>query len=142
MFVIVEEGNDITVGTAFHEPNDFLYLIFVMGICNIDDSQEMLESRVDEDSIKRVMKTDTEDIGSRLESIIKRSENNVSLYEWSTYVTDEENKKVVKQIITDIEYHDGVVTIRFNYSLRDALVQLKKYYSERIEDIVKLLKEL
>ena len=91
MFVIVEEGNNITLGTVIHEPNDFIYLAFVMGICNTDDSQEMLESSVDVDSIARVLEKDKEAVSSQLESITKRSENEVSIFEWSTYVMDEEN---------------------------------------------------
>ena len=140
MFTVVERDNEIIVGTVFNEPNPFVYLVFVMGICNIDENQEQLNSEVDANAIGQVMDSMSyEDICAKLESISKWSDDGTAIYEWATYEPGSENKKIVKQIVTDAEYHEDVLTLKYNHSLRDVILKLKKYYNTQLEEIIKQL---
>lgn len=140
MFAVVERDNDITVGTVFNEPNSFVYFVFVMGIYNIDGEQELLSSEVNAESIGQVMDDMSYgDICSKMQAISKWSEDETSIYEWATYEPGNENKKIVKQIVTDAEYHDGMLILRYNHSLRDVILKLHRYYTARIDEIIKQL---
>ncbi len=140
MFAVVEKDNDITVGTVFNEPNSFIYLVFVMGICNIDENQELLSSKIDAESIAKVIDNMShEDICSKMQAVSKWSDDETAIYEWATYEPGNESKKIVKQIVTDAEYHDGVLLLRYNHQLRDVVLELKKYYTHRLDEIKKQL---
>ncbi|MBQ3794781.1 MAG: hypothetical protein II842_00600 [Butyrivibrio sp.] len=140
MFAVVERDNDITIGTVFNEPNPFVYLVFVMGVCNIDENQEQLSSKVNAKSIGQVMDDMSyEEICAKLKAISKWSADETAIYEWSTYQPGKEDKKIVTQIVTDAEYHEGVLTLRFNHNLWDVILNLKKYYADRIDEIIKQL---
>ena len=136
MYTIAEWDKDIIVGTVPHEPNDFLYLAFVMGICNMDERNEGFTSTVTADDIEQVLDMEREQICHQLEMISERSEDITSIHEWMTYDPDITDKRVLKQIVTDAEYHDGELYLRYNYSLNNYLLKLKRNHTGRINELV------
>ena len=136
MYTIVERDLDISVGTTPHEPNPFLYLVFVMGICNIDENEELFSSVVTAEDIAQVLDWKIKDVCRDLKEISNRSVDRASIYEWVLHEQLASGKRIVKQIVTDATYNDGTIIMRYNHSLNKYIVRLKKYYTGRINDLM------
>lgn len=136
MYTIVEEDKDICVGTTSHEPNPFLYLVFVMGICNIDEKEELFSAVVKAEDIAQVIDREIKDVSRELEEITHRSVDSASIYDWVTREEVIPGKRVQEQIVTDAAYSDGTIIMRYNHSLNKYLVRLKDYYTGRINDLL------
>lgn len=136
MYTIVERDLDISVGTTLHEPNPFLYLVFVMGICNIDENEELFSSVVTAEDIAQVLNREIKDVCHDLEKISNRSVDSASIYDWMTRKQVASGKTIVEQIVSDATYHDEAIEMKYNHYLNKYIVRLKEYYTGRINDLM------
>lgn len=118
------------------EPDPFLYLVFVMGICNIDEKEELLSSTVTAEDIAQALNMKMEDVCNEMKAISNRSVDRASIYDWMTRKEILPEKRVLEQIVTDADYSDGIITMKYNHSLNKYLVRLKEYYTVQIKDLI------
>ena len=140
MYAIVEKDKDISVGTVSHEPNPFLYLVFVMGICNIDEKKELFSSIVKAEDVAQMLDMEQTDVCNELKEISNKSLDKASIYDWMTHQEVISGKRVLEQIVTDAAYSDGTIIMRYNHSLNKYLVRLKDNYTGRINNLLEDVK--
>lgn len=136
MYAIAERDKDICVGTVTHEPDPFLYLVFVMGICNMNEKEELFSSMVTAEDIAQPLNMEMEAVCNEMKAISNRSVDRASIYDWMTREAAIPGKRVLEQIVTDVAYSDGTIIMRYNHSLNKYLVRLKDYYTGRINDLI------
>ncbi|MBP3783131.1 MAG: replication initiation protein [Butyrivibrio sp.] len=139
MYAIAERDKDICVGTVTYKPDPFLYLVFVMGICNIDEKEELLSSTVTAEDIAQALNMKMEDVCNEMKAISNRSVDRASIYDWMTRKEIFPEKRVLEQIVTDATYSDGIITMNYNHSLNKYLKRLNAYYKCRIKDLTEEL---
>ncbi len=138
MYAVVEtKENELTVGTECRVPDEFTYMIFIIGLCNLKEGQTELISILSNDMIGKAIHKTPEELAPKIEALTKRGKDINSIYDWYTYMKNSpDGKKISCQIVTDAVYKDEKLILRYNYSLREEILILNKYYKNHGDEII------
>lgn len=105
--------------------------LFAIGMQNlyIDGTGNVVATIYGKD-LRRLFGSTSGSLYSHLLDLCDREKKGSTIFDWNILVKDDENKHfVARQVVTDAEFKDGVLTLRYNNSLTDKIANLKSNYT-------------
>ncbi|WP_026653155.1 replication initiation protein [Butyrivibrio proteoclasticus] len=80
--------------------------------------------------LRKMFKSNSGSLYEHIEALCDRQIKGATIFDWNLLMKDKENGKIeAHQVVTDASFKDGVLTLRYNNSLTDKIVNLKKDYT-------------
>ena len=96
---------------------------------SVDDTNNVV-STIYSSELKKLFNTDSGYLFTHIVEACQRKSGRPSLFDWQVLLLDERAKKLqAHAVVTDAMFEDGRLTIRYNNSLTDKIIDLKSNYT-------------
>ncbi|RKM56099.1 MULTISPECIES: replication initiation protein [unclassified Butyrivibrio] len=105
--------------------------LFAIGMQHIkvDDTNNVVATIYGTD-LRKMFKSSSGSLYEHIEALCDRQIKGATIFDWNLLIKDKENGKLeAHQVVTDASFKNGTLTLRYNNSLTDKIVNLKKGYT-------------
>ena len=105
--------------------------LFAIGMQNItvDDTNNVVAT-IYGSELRKMFKSSSGSLYEHIEALCDRQIKGATIFDWNLLMKDKENGKIeAHQVVTDASFKNGTLTLRYNNSLTDKIVNLKKDYT-------------
>ena len=105
--------------------------LFAIGMQHIkvDDTNNVVATIYGTD-LRKMFKSSSGSLYEHIEALCDRQIKGATIFDWNLLIKDKENGKIeAHQVVTDASFKNGTLTLRYNNSLTDKIVNLKKGYT-------------
>ena len=107
--------------------------LFAIGMQHLTiDSTNNVVATIDSDELKALFGTSSGSLYSHIEEACDRSRaaKGQTIFDWNILEKDpEKDHLIARQVVTDAEFKNGTLTLRYNNSLTDSIIDLKSNYT-------------
>ncbi len=105
--------------------------LFAIGMQNIhvDETNNVVATIYGTD-LRKMFKSNSGSLYEHIEALCDRQIKGATIFDWNLLMKDKENGKIeAHQVVTDASFKNGTLTLRYNNSLTDKIVNLQKDYT-------------
>ncbi len=105
--------------------------LFAIGMQNIkvDETNNVVATIYGSD-LRKMFKSSSGSLYEHIEALCDRQIKGATIFDWNLLIKDKENGKIeAHQVVTDASFKNGTLKLRYNNSLTDKIVNLKKNYT-------------
>ena len=105
--------------------------LFAIGMQHItvDDTNNVVATIYGTD-LRKMFKSTSGSLYEHIEALCDRQVKGATIFDWNLLMKDKENGKIeAHQVVTDASFKNGTLTLRYNNSLTDKIVNLQKDYT-------------
>lgn len=105
--------------------------LFAIGMQNItvDDTNNVVAT-IYGTELRKMFKSSSGSLYEHIEALCDKQIKGATIFDWNLLMKDKENGKIeVHQVVTDASFKNGTLTLRYNNSLTDKIVNLQKDYT-------------
>lgn len=105
--------------------------LFAIGMQNITvDNTNNVVATIYGSELRKMFKSTSGSLYEHIEALCDRQIKGATIFDWNLLMKDKENGKIeAHQVVTDASFKDGTLTLRYNNSLTDKIVNLQKNYT-------------
>jgi plasmid replication initiation protein len=105
--------------------------LFAIGMQNITvDNTNNVVATIYGSELRKMFKSTSGSLYEHIEALCDRQVKGQTIFDWNLLMKDKENGKIeAHQVVTDASFKDGTLTLRYNNSLTDKIVNLQKNYT-------------
>ncbi|SFC86442.1 replication initiation protein [Butyrivibrio sp. YAB3001] len=105
--------------------------LFAIGMNNITiDKTNNAVATIYGSDLRKMFNSTSGSLYEHIESLCDRQIKGATIFDWNLLMKDKENGKIeAHQVVTDAYFKDGTLVLRYNNSLTDKIVNLKKNYT-------------
>ncbi len=105
--------------------------LFAIGMqhIHIDETNNVVATIYGTD-LRKMFKSTSGSLYEHIEALCDRQVKGATIFDWNLLMKDKENGKIeAHQVVTDASFKNGTLTLRYNNSLTDKIVNLQKDYT-------------
>ncbi|WP_022778351.1 replication initiation protein [Butyrivibrio sp. AE3009] len=105
--------------------------LFAIGMQHIEiDDTNNVVATIYGPELRKMFKSSSGSLYEHIEALCDRQVKGSTIFDWNLLMKDKENGKIeAHQVVTDASFKNGTLTLRYNNSLTDKIVNLKKGYT-------------
>ncbi len=106
--------------------------LFAIGMQHIkvDDTNNVVATIYGSD-LRKMFHSTSGSLYEHIEALCDRQVKGSTIFDWNLLMKDQEKGKIeAHQVVTDASFKDGTLTLRYNNSLTDKIINLQKNYTE------------
>ncbi len=105
--------------------------LFAIGMQHIHvDETNNVVATIYGTELRKMFKSSSGSLYEHIEALCDRQIKGATIFDWNLLMKDKENGKIeAHQVVTDASFKNGTLTLRYNNSLTDKIVNLKKDYT-------------
>ena len=105
--------------------------LFAIGMQNITvDKTNNVVATIYGSELRKMFNSSSGSLYEHIEALCDRQIKGATIFDWNLLMKDKENGKIeAHQVVTDASFKDGTLTLRYNNSLTDKIVNLQKNYT-------------
>ena len=105
--------------------------LFAIGMQNIKvDETNNVVATIYGTELRKMFKSSSGSLYEHIEALCDRQIKGSTIFDWNLLMKDKENGKIeAHQVVTDASFKNGTLTLRYNNSLTDKIVNLQKDYT-------------
>jgi plasmid replication initiation protein len=105
--------------------------LFAIGMQHITvDNTNNVVATIYGPELRKMFKSTSGSLYEHIEALCDRQVKGQTIFDWNLLMKDKENGKIeAHQVVTDASFKDGTLTLRYNNSLTDKIVNLQKNYT-------------
>ena len=105
--------------------------LFAIGMQNIQvDETNNVVATIYGSELRKMFKSSSGSLYEHIEALCDRQIKGQTIFDWNLLMKDKENGKIeAHQVVTDASFKNGTLKLRYNNSLTDKIVNLKKNYT-------------
>ncbi len=105
--------------------------LFAIGMQNITiDETNNVVATIYGTELRKMFKSSSGSLYEHIEALCDRQVKGATIFDWNLLMKDKENGKIeAHQVVTDASFKNGTLTLRYNNSLTDKIVNLQKDYT-------------
>ncbi len=105
--------------------------LFAIGMQNITiDNTNNVVATIYGSDLRKMFNSSSGSLYEHIEALCDRQIKGATIFDWNLLMKDKENGKIeAHQVVTDASFKDGTLTLRYNNSLTDKIVNLQKNYT-------------
>ena len=105
--------------------------LFAIGMQNITvDKTNNVVATIYGSELRKMFNSSSGSLYEHIEALCDRQIKGATIIDWNLLMKDKENGKIeAHQVVTDASFKDGTLTLRYNNSLTDKIVNLQKNYT-------------
>ena len=105
--------------------------LFAIGMQNIKvDNTNNVVATIYGSELRKMFNSSSGSLYEHIEALCDRQIKGSTIFDWNLLMKDKENGKIeAHQVVTDASFKDGTLTLRYNNSLTDKIVNLQKNYT-------------
>ncbi len=105
--------------------------LFAIGMQNIHvDETNNVVATIYGTELRKMFKSSSGSLYEHIEALCDRQIKGATIFDWNLLMKDKENGKIeAHQVVTDASFKNGTLTLRYNNSLTDKIVNLQKDYT-------------
>ena len=105
--------------------------LFAIGMQNIKvDETNNVVATIYGTELRKMFKSSSGSLYEHIEALCDRQIKGATIFDWNLLMKDKENGKIeAHQVVTDASFKNGTLTLRYNNSLTDKIVNLQKDYT-------------
>jgi plasmid replication initiation protein len=136
-----EKRDQLIVSKSYRKSNELINAmgkgtalsqkLFAIGMQNIhiDDTNNVVATIYGTD-LRRMFKSTSGSLYEHIEALCDRQVKGATIFDWNLLMKDKENGKIeAHQVVTDASFKNGTLTLRYNNSLTDKIINLQKDYT-------------
>ena len=105
--------------------------LFAIGMqhIHVDETNNVVATIYGTD-LRKMFKSSSGSLYEHIEALCDRQIKGATIFDWNLLMKDKENGKIeAHQVVTDASFKNGTLTLRYNNSLTDKIVNLQKDYT-------------
>ncbi|WP_029233266.1 replication initiation protein [Butyrivibrio sp. VCB2006] len=105
--------------------------LFAIGMQNmkVDDTNNVVAT-IYGSELRKMFKSTSGSLYEHIEALCDRQVKGQTIFDWNLLMKDKEKGKIeAHQVVTDASFKDGTLTLRYNNSLTDKIINLQKNYT-------------
>ena len=105
--------------------------LFAIGMqhIHVDETNNVVATIYGTD-LRKMFKSSSGSLYEHIEALCDRQIKGATIFDWNLLIKDKENGKIeAHQVVTDASFKNGTLTLRYNNSLTDKIVNLQKDYT-------------
>lgn len=105
--------------------------LFAIGMQNIHvDETNNVVATIYGTELRKMFKSTSGSLYEHIEALCDRQIKGATIFDWNLLMKDKEKGKIeAHQVVTDASFKNGTLTLRYNNSLTDKIINLKKDYT-------------
>lgn len=105
--------------------------LFAIGMQNIKiDETNNVVATIYGTELRKMFKSSSGSLYEHIEALCDKQIKGATIFDWILLMKDKENGKIeAHQVVTDASFKNGTLTLRYNNSLTDKIVNLQKDYT-------------
>ena len=105
--------------------------LFAIGMQNITvDETNNVVATIYGTELRKMFKSSSGSLYEHIEALCDRQIKGATIFDWNLLMKDKENGKIeAHQVVTDASFKNGTLTLRYNNSLTDKIINLQKDYT-------------
>lgn len=105
--------------------------LFAIGMQHIKvDNTNNVVATIYGSDLRKMFNSTSGSLYEHIEALCDRQIKGATIFDWNLLMKDKENGKIeAHQVVTDASFKDGTLTLRYNNSLTDKIVNLQKNYT-------------
>jgi plasmid replication initiation protein len=105
--------------------------LFAIGMQHIHvDETNNVVATIYGTELRKMFKSSSGSLYEHIEALCDRQIKGATIFDWNLLMKDRENGKIeAHQVVTDASFKNGTLTLRYNNSLTDKIVNLQKDYT-------------
>lgn len=105
--------------------------LFAIGMQNIKiDNTNNVVATIYGSELRKMFHSSSGSLYEHIEALCDRQIKGATIFDWNLLMKDQKNGKIeAHQVVTDASFKDGTLTLRYNNSLTDKIVNLQKNYT-------------
>ena len=105
--------------------------LFAIGMQHIHvDETNNVVATIYGTELRKMFKSSSGSLYEHIEALCDRQIKGATIFDWNLLMKDKENGKIeAHQVVTDASFKNGTLTLRYNNSLTDKIVNLQKDYT-------------
>ena len=105
--------------------------LFAIGMQNIHvDETNNVVATIYGTELRKMFKSSSGSLYEHIEALCDRQIKGATIFDWNLLMKDKENGKIeAHQVVTDASFKNGTLTLRYNNSLTDKIINLQKDYT-------------
>ncbi len=105
--------------------------LFAIGMQNIKvDETNNVVATIYGTELRKMFKSSSGSLYEHIEALCDRQIKGSTIFDWNLLMKDKENGKIeAHQVVTDASFKNGTLTLRYNNSLTDKIINLQKDYT-------------
>ncbi len=105
--------------------------LFAIGMQNIKvDETNNVVATIYGTELRKMFKSSSGSLYEHIEALCDRQIKGATIFDWNLLMKDKENGKIeAHQVVTDASFKNGTLTLRYNNSLTDKIINLQKDYT-------------
>ena len=105
--------------------------LFAIGMQNIKvDETNNVVATIYGSELRKMFNSNSGSLYEHIEALCDRQIKGATIFDWNLLMKDRENGKIeAHQVVTDASFKNGTLTLRYNNSLTDKIVNLQKDYT-------------
>ena len=105
--------------------------LFAIGMQHITvDKTNNVVATIYGSDLRKMFNSSSGSLYEHIEALCDRQIKGATIFDWNLLMKDKENGKIeAHQVVTDASFKDGTLTLRYNNSLTDKIVNLQKNYT-------------
>ena len=136
-----EKRDQLIVNKSYKKPNELINAmgkgtalsqkLFAIGMqhIHVDETNNVVATIYGTD-LRKMFKSSSGSLYEHIEALCDRQIKGATIFDWNLLMKDKENGKIeAHQVVTDASFKNGTLTLRYNNSLTDKIVNLQKDYT-------------
>jgi plasmid replication initiation protein len=105
--------------------------LFAIGMQNMKvDETNNVVATIYGTELRKMFKSSSGSLYEHIEALCDNQIKGATIFDWKLLMKDKENGKIeAHQVVTDASFKNGTLTLRYNNSLTDKIINLKKDYT-------------
>ncbi len=139
--MLEEKRKQLVVNKSYKKSNELINAmgkgtalsqkLFAIGMQHItvDDTNNVVAT-IYGTELRKMFKSSSGSLYEHIEALCDRQIKGATIFDWNLLIKDKDNGKIeAHQVVTDASFKNGTLTLRYNNSLTDKIVNLQKGYT-------------